>query len=686
MVTATKLRPITESAFTTSDTKPKDTRINKHMDAKENPINMEAVVRLAAICRKALNDLTTHWPDFYPSHPYTADEIVALPLDKHRVDDVLHDLPRRRSARHELATAIAPFLYPVHEGSLTAIIRYDADRVRLRAWVALQRKYDMLQTTRRNGHLAFGLSGGAAPGVQAPAWAARIISQGPWDSAKKPISLDGAPAVPMPVEIAHEADLAPFLGHLESGGTFELNDDEDGQGFELDGGRGEPYYGVKGAEFRKGVVYEDGRMDLCKMVVGPDHIGKLMDSLRPNTFVRHFLLGNNIVGPVGAHEVAKFIEDLPDRMDTWYLAGNCIDGAGLKILVDAMVRSDAITNVWLKRNPLGPGASEDICRLITGAKNLRTLDLDQTELGNRGVADLFNRLAAHRLSEGEKLSLRNIYLNGNGISKEAAQAIGEFLKSPHCGVESIYMSLNPLGDEGAEALAAALPEAPYLTRLLLQSVGVSTKGASALCKAATGHPGIEALDLGQAYASYDLGQAYNYIDDEAVPAIMELLTTKSRLRYLSLTHCPITVPGLARIVDALLQNPNVVYYAAFSILPDLTRVRTTFNPTVDTRFTNPSQRTRLDIDLEKTTREHLYANVKAHYGEETSYKWFMEEEKRWVVSDKTDVRKIDSVYRNRDAGLARRRLMTLVKHWKEGDETLDRVMNAHAPSCSLQRH
>lgn len=644
---------------------------------------MDQAIYYANLCKQGLHDLATRFPTFDHSHPYTADEIIALPLDQHRVSDALHDLPRRKSARHELAVAIASLMYPVHEGSLTSIIRYEADRVRLRAWAALQRKFDILQTTRKNGHTAFGMTGGAAPGVQAPVWAARITAQGPWDPAKHPISLDGAPAIPMPVKVAHEADLAPFLGHLENGGTFELKGDE--KGFELDEGRGEPYYGVKGAEFRKGVVYEDGRMDLCKMVVGPDHIGKLMDSLRPNTFVKHFLLGNNIIGPVGAQEVASFIEEIPDRIDTWYLAGNCINGAGLRVLVDAMVQSEAITNIWLKRNPLGPDASEDLFRLVTGVKNLRTLDLDQTQLGNRGVADLFTRLAAHKVQEGKQLPLQHIYLNGNGISVEGAHAIGEFLTSPHCGLTSIYMSCNPLGDEGVKALADAVPKAPYLTRLFLQSVGVSTKGAIALCNAVTGHHTLEAFDLGQGYITHDLGQAYNYLEDGAVPAIMQLITTKSRLAYLNFGHCPLTPPGIRLVGDAVLKSPTLVYYSAWSILPDPTLLAATFKPSVDTRLVNPADRTTAQIELDKAVREHLAANVKARYGDDVSYTRFMSEERRWLVSDKTDVRKIDSVYRNRDAGLARRRLMTLVKNWEEGDETLDRVMNAQAPTCSLRR-
>ncbi|KAF4453089.1 hypothetical protein F53441_4176 [Fusarium austroafricanum] len=677
MASATGLRP----------TQPPSFSIHQHASASNkyrDEVDINQAVHLATLCRKSIVDLDTYLPDFKPSHPFTADEIIALPLDKHRIDDALHDLPRRKSARHNLAVAIASLLYPVHQSSLTAIIRFEEDRVRLRAWAALQRRYDMLKATIRNGHTTRGLSSGAAPGVQAPVWASRILSQGAWDPTKRPISLGGVPAIPMPVEIAHEADLAPFLNHLEDGGTFELNGNE--KGFELDGGRGEPYYGIKGAEFRKGVVYEDGRMDLCKMVVGPDHIGKLMDSLRPNEFVRHFLLGNNIIGPVGAHEIANFVHDLPNRMDTWYLAGNCIDGPSIKILVDAMINSEAITNIWLKRNPLGPDASEDMYRLITGVKNLRTLDLDQTQLGDQGVADLFNRLASHEMDEGAKISLKHIYLNGNGISTEGAKAIGKFLLSPHCGLTSLYMSNNPFGDDAAEALAQALPKAPYLARLLLQSIGVSTKGAIALCKAATGHPSLEVFDLGQAFATQDLGQAYNFIEDDAVPAIQELILAKSHLAYLNFGHMPVTPPAFKIISEAVLKNSTLVYYAAYSVLPDPTLKPVTFRPTVDTHFANPAEPTKPQIELNKAIQEHLAANVATRYGEGTSYNQFMEEDRRWLISDKTDVRKIDSVYRNRDAGLARRRLLTLVKNWEEGDETLDRVMAAHAPTCSLRRH
>ncbi|TDZ34969.1 NLR family CARD domain-containing protein 3 [Colletotrichum spinosum] len=649
--------------------------------------DMEEAIRLAPLCREALNLLDAKMPHFNHTYAFTADEILALPVDTLRLSDELHGLPRRKSTRSSLASALASLLYPsTRDKALSCLIRYDAARVRLRAWVALQRKYDIFAATKRNGHSFRGLTGGAAPGVRAPVWASRILAQGPWSHSKYAVSTAGTRAIPMPVSVADASDLAPFFDHLQHGGTHELDDAS--TGVRLDGGKGEPYYGVKAAEFPKGVVYEDGRMDLCKMVVGPDHIGNLMDSLRPNPFVRHFLLGNNIIGPVGAREIARFIKDLPDRMDTWYLAGNCIDAPSFKVLVDAMVKSDAVTNIWLKRNPLGPTAVADVFRLITETKNLRTLDLDQTELGDAGLAELFSRLAAFSNDSGRKLPLQHVYLNGDGISVKAAESLSAFLASPVCNVTSLYLSCNPLGDAGMQALADGIRHAPQLTRLSLQSVGVSTTGAIAICQAVAAHAAIRFLDLGQAYATTDLGQAWNYIEDGAAEAICNLVSTSQSLEFLNLDHCPITPPVL-REIDAAVSISSLLYYNADSILPDPTLKVPTFNPSADRTMPDifsmagPTKDHRI---LEKAVDDRLEANVKAKYGKDMTYEKFLADKKRWIVNDQMDVRKIDSVYRNRDAGLARRHLTSLIKDWDDNDDTISRVMNAQGPFCTRRKH
>ncbi|GJJ72392.1 hypothetical protein EMPS_04749 [Entomortierella parvispora] len=649
-----------------------------HADTPEvNQALLDKAASIANLCRPALNTLALHLTELDASQTYSAEEILAFPLTEFRIPDELHDLPRRRSTRHELASAIAALLYPVHEGSLTAIIRYDAERVRLRAWVALQKKYDVLLAAQSKGHAITGDINTDRPYV--PLWVTRIRAQGPWDPEKKPVSTSGVQAIPMPVQIAEEDELTPFFSHLESNGSHVL-DEESTEGVELDGGKGEPHYGTKGAEFRKGVVYEDGRMDLCKMVVGPDHIWKLMESLRSNEFVRHFLLGNNIIGPSGAQAIAWFIRQQPDRMDTWYLAGNCIDGDSFQILVDAMVESPTITNVWMKRNPLGPEAAKDVFRLITETEKLRTLDLDQTELGDKGVTDLFNRMAEYIGPEDSKLPLRNLYLNGSGISFNGAAAIGKFLASSHCDLSSIYLSTNPLGDVGVKSLAQELPYVPNLTRLFLQSVGVSTQGAVALFKSLTGHTSIRALDVGQSYIAHDLGQAYNYIEDEAVPSILAFLQSAPQLEYFNLGQCAITEPGLVEIANAVATSSSMLYYRAESVVAAPTNKAAPIGLSNYTQYQNAEALARASVKAENAVRVTLEANVRARYGQERSYPQFLADEKRWLVSDR-DVRKIDSVYRNRDMGLARRKLMTLVKDWEEGDDTLDKVMNA----CPMRR-
>lgn len=59
----------------------------------------------------------------------------------------------------------------------------------------------------------------------------------------------------MPVEISDEKSLAPFFEHLSRGSTHDTFNGSKGK---------EGYYQIDTAEFEKGVLYEDGRMNLYK--------------------------------------------------------------------------------------------------------------------------------------------------------------------------------------------------------------------------------------------------------------------------------------------------------------------------------------------------------------------------------------------------------------------------------------
>jgi Ran GTPase-activating protein (RanGAP) involved in mRNA processing and transport len=570
-----------------------------------------------------------------------SNELKALrdhPLSRiHIGDNLFSSLPKRKKQPHGLAEATAALLFPAPTGSLSPVIRYEHECVLIRKWIILQRRYkELLKTKEQEKNV----------GID------RFKAQGQWNPEKQPISLAGAPALPMPVDISDAHSLGPFFTHLRQNGTsstISLVSRSAATNFT------ETFYRTRGLEFPKGVLYDDGRMDLCKKVVGPSHIGPLLESLKTNTFVKHFLLGNNIIGPTGAKHIADFVYEFPDRIDTWYLAGNCIDGPSFSKLVDAFVTSPAISNIWLKRNPLGPYAANDLFRLITETSNLRTLDLDQTELGDAGVTELFSKLAQHQRST----RLEIIYLNGSGIGVAGATAIGKYMASKICSVHSIYMSNNPLSSKGAAALASGLHSNRSLIRLTLASTGISDAGAIHLFAALQDHPTLRVLDVGASFATADLGQAYNYLTDAIAPTLAVLISSVSTLEYLNLGFSPMTHAGLNTIFEAAVESSSLF----------LLSVRPVSNSGVE----YPKHERERYLKLKQELAEHQKGNIKARFGDGMSSDDFYKSERRWVLSDKDSIRKIDSVYRNRDMGLARRGIIKLNKWWDDGDETLAEV-------------
>ncbi|KAJ7785075.1 hypothetical protein DFH07DRAFT_3204 [Mycena maculata] len=445
----------------------------------------------------------------------------------------------------------------------------------------------------------------------------------------------------MPVEIGADddfKDVFQFL-HLNLDPKDVLSPEQKDTRAELTSSLGlQPGHELKWntpmVEFKRGVVYDDGRLDLCKMVVGPTHIEKLLDALEHNTVVTQFLLGNNVISATGARRIARFIADHPERIETWYIAGNHIRAPGFQLLVDAMVTSPRITNVWLKRNPLTPDSVDNLVRLVTQTPNLRTLDVENTELGDAGVARLMDALT------GKDIPLRHIYLNANGIGAHAAVRIAAYLAHPACKLESLYLASNPIGDAGALPLADALKSNRSLLRLSMASTGLTSNGAAALCTALAGHPRIMSLDLAASLTTRVHGQRFNHIADPALPALTALLSNPA-LRHLDLGRTSLSPGGLDVLKDAVASSSLCDFHA----WRKLGREEAPACPLA--------------------TRRALEANVLKFYPRETSYDSFVNGMGGRLLYSPPDVRLIDSVYRTRDK--RERGVKEVEQVWREGD-------------------
>ncbi|KAF4555439.1 Hypothetical protein D9617_2g053980 [Elsinoe fawcettii] len=579
-------------------------------------------------------------------------------MDVH-IDPSVLGLPRRKSKHAHLAHTLAARVRP---NSTLPILQYEKDVVQLRAAVLDRRRQDSREanTAKENN-----------------TWSKRLVSQGPWDELVDPISYDGPRALPMPVELSDIQSLQPFFKHLAEDGDDHTYSHHGQYGIEQ-------HQDVHMLEYEKGVLYSDGRMDLCKMVVGPHNIKALMDALRTNTFTQHFLLGNNVIGPTGARAIADFVHETPDKFETWYLAGNCIDTSSLEILVNEWVESSSITNIWLKRNPLGPSAAPILFRLVTQTQNVRTLDLDQTELGDAGAAEFFTLLADY-LPQHPPLALRNLYLNATGLGPLTMAALSNYLSQANCKLESLYLSLNPIGSS-LHLLCPGVAKSTSLYRLGLSSCGLTSESITPLLAATTAHPSLRALDLSQSYATIDLSARFNWFDDTVVPSLVVFLQKSPDLLYISLSHVPMTdggpffsnpasyqgfipdfhpelhVGGVTALHQAVASHPSLQWFEITSIYPS-NMLRT--KAWRDCRW--------LSHQLKKQARAKLQENVQRAHGVE--YDEWVAKEKRYLMSPR-DVRFIDSVYRNRDAGKAKRGETVLEKHWKDDDGTLEEVMKA----------
>lgn len=564
-----------------------------------------------------------------PYAEYTLDDhlstLKSLKQQNLTNEDGINALPRRRNkSQRPLALQLAQLLYP-ELSEIAAIIRYD-ELITPAKTILQHRKTER----NRQIHIPASNLGGRMLQIQGP-WAGQELDPG---------DLKGPVAIPMPVKIGSKEDFAPIFGFLAQDKLIHQEDVEVGtRGYEL-------LWGNPTLEFDRGIVYEDGRLDLCKMVVGPTHIGKLMESLENNHKIRHFLLGNNAISTTGAKNIAEFIHKHPNRMETWYLAGCHITRHGLSLLAPSMLKSTSITNLWFKRNPFGPNSSQILAELVLKTQNLRTLDLETTELGNEGVHQFITFIT------GKPSSLRHLYLNANGIGEKACASIGNYLSHPNCLLESLFLSTNPVGDAGLQALAPGLSKSKTLKRFTCASSGLTSRGLAYFADTVTSKDAtvpLMTLDLGASQTTIAHGLKYNYFDDACVTSLKKLMLLPS-LRYLDLGRCAFSAQGLESLHDTATTS-NLVFF-------NVQRVQI--------QDSNSNSETGIAVKTcSLALRNALAENQAKYYPHVKDYATFLTSHDFRFLRNTEDVRKIDSMYRTRN----KRDAVPNEQVWEDGDET-----------------
>ena len=363
-----------------------------------------------------------------------------------------------------------------------------------------------------------------------------------WCSLKnKPLGNVITEPTAMAVEIAPLEELEPFFKFLDSNAQPIDNNTEH-----------EPCM-----KFIRGALYQDKRMDLCKQVVGPSWIQMLMNSLKSNEHVEHFLLGNNIIGNLGGEAIGKFIlNEHKPKIKTWYLAGNALGEEGIKWIVDGLLEDTDCVNLWLKRNPLKPAGIKHIARLLKSNKYIKILDLHNTAVFDEGLEYLVEGLKENR-------TLRHLYLDANGITSSGIKYLVDYfqylISNDLEGISSFWFDMNNIGDDGIIELVNVLSNYKYLKRLNLGSTGITEKAIPSIVNAFKSHPNLIMLDLGMYKSTSDMGMITNNIGDEGMKLLSKLVLENKKIQYLSIMMNGITNVGLELLAESLEKNNSLMY-------------------------------------------------------------------------------------------------------------------------------
>lgn len=157
----------------------------------------------------------------------------------------------------------------------------------------------------------------------------------------------------------------------------------------------------------------------------------------------------------------------PAHLESFALRGSLLTNEGVERLQEFLT---GIAHLDLTENDLGDAALSRIARWPGTAPSLRSLRFDQNKLTARGIT----ALAEAELPELATLSLRNCNLGGACVRRLLAGSLPN--------VTELSLGANPLGDDGAEAIAES-EGAGRFERLELAACGITDAGARRLANA-----------------------------------------------------------------------------------------------------------------------------------------------------------------------------------------------------------
>ena len=248
------------------------------------------------------------------------------------------------------------------------------------------------------------------------------------------------------------------------------------------------------------------------------------------------------------------------------LRGSIIGPAGAVALCAALRSNHVLTSLDLYDTGLDDTSVDRLCHALLEHGLVTSLDMGGNELtagATRALAALPRKLPAHKVdgatasdldwaAEEEEVvekgydygpPVRELRLSRNRLDGAACGALlSAGRRDVMLALESLALSLNPLGESGGAAIGDAMGHMPHLHTLQLHGCGLGPKGAQALAGGLVQSRQLAHLDLSD-----------NSLSDEGAQAVAAELP-HTHLEELLLSRNRIAAAGAAALANALMRR------------------------------------------------------------------------------------------------------------------------------------
>ena len=229
-------------------------------------------------------------------------------------------------------------------------------------------------------------------------------------------------------------------------------------------------------------------------------LGALLSLARGKTArpVRRLGLSGNMLFDTGVEALLQTLSpEVGATLNALGLASNGLGAPSALALANALGEGGKLSGLLelkLGGNNLGDGGGVALARALRSPGcQLHTLHLGFSAVGEAGgvaIAEAIGGVqstddapAASVDEDAAWLPLRSLQLQSNELRTNAAAALAQALRSPRCGLTSLWLGGNTLGASGAAAVADALCFSRSMRQLRLENTGLDDSSASGLAAA-----------------------------------------------------------------------------------------------------------------------------------------------------------------------------------------------------------